>query len=1153
MAEPGLDIVVRHLRMLAPSAEKVETSDQELLERFVRRHDQAAFAALLRQHGPMIHGLCRRLLRQEADADDVFQATFLILLRKAHTIRKQLSLASWLYGVAYRIASRVRKQAIRQSPRGLEEKLSHSDPGMAAAWRELCVVLDAEVHALPERQRAPVVLCYLEGRTRDQAARELGWTLRTLERRLEQGRERLRLRLTRRGLALSTALLASALSQQTVAAVPAALCDPVLQAVGRFRLQGTLAGSQVSSRAGRLAAEGLRSIAAAKVHCIAIATLTVSMLVAGSGALAFQVFLGGQTQATQQNISKPSSLVDERPNEVRQPRTDRFGDPLPEGAISRLGSTRLRHGHFIYFLRFTPDGKTLVSSAADGIGIWGVSSGKLLHFLQRGGFPGGMSLSADGSKLVVGVESGIVIWDVASGKQVRTLGAATYANAGFSPDGTILAVQSATKDCLTELLDPVTGEQIRSWRKNQNPANALAFTKDGKTLIAAGTWANMEPPTDDHEICFWDLSTGNERRIRTGTRNVSQIALSPDGTLLAAIYSPILAKGDEAARRLVCLWDVASGRELRQLIASPIASVPGRFDYLNALAFSPDGKSVCACLSDGTLISWDPLTGIERRKVGPDSCYSQLAFAPDGKTLATLHGFTIRLVDVASGKDLFPSAGHQHMVSGVAFAGDGRTVVTSDAKRIFLWDKVNGQELREFDDRPDFLRAVCVMSDGRRLLSCEDSDQGKLITLRIKDLATGKQLRRFDRRYVARKRITVAALAPDDSKVALGGFDDEAVLVIDLTTGNDLRQLQGHKSGIFGAAFTPDSRTLVVWGSYRKVRLWDVSKGQLTKEFNLAEEKMPPGRPPQAGLGPEGNPYTAVLSPDAKTLSVGDQLYEVATGRLIQELSYPKAEIVKAFSPDGRTLACPGHQDGAIYLLERATGRERRRFLGHKGRVESLAFSADGRTLISGGWDTTCVVWDLTGRLTEDDRLRRPLAEKELNDRWEILAGGDATKAYRAIQELAAAPAQAIPFLSKYLRPTPRVDQKHVDELVRELGNPQFAVRQRATQELDELEELAIPSCQRALADKPTPEVRRRLESLLATRSAEQQDVPSQCLRTLRALEALELCGTPEAAELLKALTHGAPEACLTREAEAGVRRLASRASGAQQSDRGSR
>jgi len=623
---------------------------------------------------------------------------------------------------------------------------------------------------------------------------------------------------------------------------------------------------------------------------------------------------------------------------------------------------------------------------------------------------------------------------------------------------------------------------------------------------------------------------------------------------MAGIYSPFPAKGDEAARTLVCLWEVASGKELRQLLASPTTNIPGRFDYLDALTFSHDGKSVSACLSDGTLISWDPLTGIERHRVGPDSCYSQLAFAPGGKTLATLHGLRIRLMDIASGKDLHSYAGHQRTVSSVAFAGDGRTVVTSDAERIFLWNKLNGQELREFDDRPDFLRAVRVMSDGRRLLSCEDSDQGRLITLRIRDLATGKELRRFDRRFVARKQVSVVAFAPDDSKVALGGPDDETVLVIDLITGSDLRRLQGHKSGIFGAGFTPDSGTLVVWGPYRKVRLWDVNKGQLTKEFNLAEETTHPGIPPQVGLGPGGNPYEALLSPDARTLCVGvDQLYDLATGQLIQELSSPNTEIVKAFSPDGRTLACPGHHDGAIYLLERATGRERCRFLGHRGGVQSLAFSADGRTLISGGWDTTCVVWDLTGRLTNKDCSGRPLSEKELTARWEILAGNDATTAYRAIQALAAAPAQAVPYLSQYLRPMPRVDQKHIDDLVKELESPQFAVRQRATQELEQLEELAIPGCQRALAGNPTPEVRRRLESLLATRRAKQQDLAPQHLRTLRALESLELCGTPEAARLLKALSHGAPDAWLTREAKAGVSRLASRASKAQQSDRGAR
>src|SRR5712692_2848542 len=156
MPKQTLQTLVRHLHKLVHPPEG-GPADGELLERFVKRKDALAFAALVERHGPMVRGVCRRLLRQESDVDDAFQATFLVLLRKAHTIRKSRSVGSWLYGVAYRIACRARAESDRRS--GYEKQAAPSvspadvggrhrggsDPGMEAAWRELCAVLDAEV------------------------------------------------------------------------------------------------------------------------------------------------------------------------------------------------------------------------------------------------------------------------------------------------------------------------------------------------------------------------------------------------------------------------------------------------------------------------------------------------------------------------------------------------------------------------------------------------------------------------------------------------------------------------------------------------------------------------------------------------------------------------------------------------------------------------------------------------------------------------------------------------------------------------------------------------------------------------------------------------------------------------------------------------
>src|SRR5262245_45172386 len=201
MAGGQLQRTLGYLRRLADAGEAGALSDAELLQRFVRCRDEAAFEVLLWRHGPLVLGVCRRVLRQEQDAEDAFQAAFLTLAKKAHAVARQASLAGWLYKVAFRIALKGRARKVR---RPLTEPLT--EPPVAAGeeevlWRDLRPVLDEEVGRLPEKYRAPVLLCYLQGLTYEEAARQLGCPLGTLSIRLKRARERLHACLTQRGLA----------------------------------------------------------------------------------------------------------------------------------------------------------------------------------------------------------------------------------------------------------------------------------------------------------------------------------------------------------------------------------------------------------------------------------------------------------------------------------------------------------------------------------------------------------------------------------------------------------------------------------------------------------------------------------------------------------------------------------------------------------------------------------------------------------------------------------------------------------------------------------------------------------------------------------------------------------------------------------------
>lgn len=235
--------VLRYIRRIVAAECAVDLPDRELLERFANRRDEAAYTALVRRHGPMVLRLCVRVLQNEQDAEDAFQATFLVLIRRAASLRPQESVAGWLYSVAYRIAQKLRIDAARRRKyEGRAARAPVVDSLGQITLREAHEVLDQELARLPDKLRVPLVLCYLEGLTRDEAAHQLGLPPSTLKSRLEQARERLRMRLASRGLAFAGALVASIFSERTVSAVlPAVLLDSTVETAIMVAAGGTTA------------------------------------------------------------------------------------------------------------------------------------------------------------------------------------------------------------------------------------------------------------------------------------------------------------------------------------------------------------------------------------------------------------------------------------------------------------------------------------------------------------------------------------------------------------------------------------------------------------------------------------------------------------------------------------------------------------------------------------------------------------------------------------------------------------------------------------------------------------------------------------------------------------------------------------------------
>jgi RNA polymerase sigma factor (sigma-70 family) len=271
---------LRGFRRTIAVREASELTDGDLLRRFVHDRDEMAFATLMQRHGPLVLGVCRRVLHDPNDADDAFQATFFVLARKAGSVGQPDRLANWLYGVALRVARKARFAAARRRT-GQQQVMDMpaAESSREADWNDLRQVLDDEVQRLPEKFRLPILLCYLEGRTREEAAKQLGWSAGAVKGMLERGRELLRSRLTRRGVTLSATSLAGLLSENALSAgVPAALSDSTIKAALLF------AAGKVGAVGGAAAlAEGVLQAMWISRLKVAVAVM-LALVLAGTGA-----------------------------------------------------------------------------------------------------------------------------------------------------------------------------------------------------------------------------------------------------------------------------------------------------------------------------------------------------------------------------------------------------------------------------------------------------------------------------------------------------------------------------------------------------------------------------------------------------------------------------------------------------------------------------------------------------------------------------------------------------------------------------------------------------------------------------------------------------------------------------------------------------
>ena len=396
--------------------------------------------------------------------------------------------------------------------------------------------------------------------------------------------------------------------------------------------------------------------------------------------------------------------------------------------------------------------------------------------------------------------------------------------------------------------------------------------------------------------------------------------------------------------------------------------------------------------------------------------------------------------------------------------------------------------------------------------------------------------RRLLRRARVRRKAVKSGLLSADGRTSAWVTQDGKVSLRDVATGREQARLDAagdprQRTWYGRAALSADARRFAIVAMVEERHNHHAVGRRHRKLPTLAARGAAIG---EIAYSPDGR-ILAVLS-NGKADDPGDlRLWEAASGKECLRLEPPGGPMpALAFAPDGRRLAV-GFADGSIRVWDIATGKPLGRLDGHRGTVWSLRFSPDGLALYSGSADTTVLIWDMTQL---HPAAAPALTAAELDAAWADLASPDAAKAFRAVAALAGAPEQAMPFLGRRLKPIV-LDDKQVGRWIAELDSDEFDTREAALKELARRGELVEPAVRNALKGDVSLEARLRLEQLRKTLQAAP---PLAELRVLRAVQALELIGTPEARRVLEALAKGAAGAWQTREAREARERLARRA-----------
>lgn len=573
------------------------------------------------------------------------------------------------------------------------------------------------------------------------------------------------------------------------------------------------------------------------------------------------------------------------------------------------------HTEPVNVIEFSPDGKIIASgSKNETIKLWNVQTGKLIHTFTELQRP--FAFSQDGKSLIginetksstQGVKHLIQMWDTTTGQLVKTLSWNNIVySLSYSPDGNKIA--AGGYDGTIGVWNAITGESIKTFRPHTEAVYIILFSPDGNR-IATASW--------DNTMQWWDINTTENIKTFIGYKGGQpRMQYSPDGKILAINWNTE-----------VWLQEAFTGRQLTTL--------KGHKEYVTCIAFSPEGNSIATGSADKTARLWDVKTG---------------------ENITTL-------------------IGHKERVFAAVFSSDGKTIVTASSdETVRLWDAHTGDHLRTIKGDTFGLKGFRFVADGESLFTnCTDK------TVRVWNTTTGENaitLRgdTYDIRY--------GVLSPD-SKIVATSCDDYTVRLWNINTGENTKVLRTSTATTSAVEFSPDGKTLAIATPSDKTPwLWDVDTGQHIKSFEPHNEGVSKSiekyftklRPPKKNKLSYDYVHTIRYSPTGDKILAIDYdtvlLWNVATGKPIGKPIKPLKEdpsffkISVRFSPDGKTFATKpvGNFGGTVRLWDTNTGKHLKTLSGYTYCVGTLRYSPDSKTIATGHWDGTVLIWDIPQR-----------------------------------------------------------------------------------------------------------------------------------------------------------------------------------------------